>query len=147
VNVYSGGSCTSGSDGGGGDAGTGTLTPGGTAPATPLTHGAAASPFSLNTSSLGWSAGSYGQSSLIGIAVVDTAGNVSPLSNVVCVTHVQVSGFWDSYCAAHGMTDTTACANNYRGCSVALPSRREDPVAIGLGALAVGLFLVRRRRR
>lgn len=130
-----------------GDGGTSSLVPGATAPSTTLASLAASNPATLQASLLGWSTGTYGQSAAIAIAVVDTAGNVSPLSNVVCASHVQVSGFFDQYCAAHGMTDTTACANNYRGCSVGLPSRRIDLAACALGLLVAGVFVARRRAR
>lgn len=130
-----------------GDGGTSTLMQNAAPPSTYTQQASASSPVSVTTSTFGWTAGTYGQSVAIAIATVDTAGNVSNLSNVVCATHVAVSGFWDEYCASHGMTDPTACANNYRGCSVGLPTRRWDLSACGVGLLVAGLFVSRRRRR
>lgn len=148
VNVYAGGTGCGGStgDGGGADAGTttGTLVAGGMAPSTPLATLSAASPAVLQTSLLGWAAGSYGETQSIAIAVVDTAGNVSPLSNVVCATHVQVTGFWEQYCAEHGMT-LAQCTHNYSSCSVGVPGRRTDLGAVGVGAIALGLLFARRK--
>lgn len=148
VNVYSGGACSSSSsDGSGADGGTGTLTAGGAAPATALATLGASNPATLQTSLLGWSSSSYGESTAIAIAVVDTAGNVSTLSNVVCAQHVRVTGFWEQYCAEHGMPDIAQCTANYHGCSVGLPGRRTDLGAIAFVALVVGLGSARRARR
>lgn len=139
-------------DGGGADAGSGTTTAlvsGGAAPSTSMAiaSGSATSPISVDTSTLGWSSASYGETAAIAIAVADSASNVSPLSNVVCVTHVHVSGFWEQYCASHGMTDTAACADRYRGCSVATPSRRRELAPWVVGLAVLGLWIVRRRSR
>ncbi|MFO0681464.1 MAG: hypothetical protein U0234_05420 [Sandaracinus sp.] len=140
------------SDGGGADAGTGTTTTlvsGGAAPSTStaIASPSATSPISVNTSTLGWTSANYGESAAIAIAVADSAGNISPLSNVVCVQHVHVTGFWEQYCASRGMTDTTACADHYRGCAVATPSRRRELTPWLVGLAMLGVWLARRRSR
>jgi len=140
VYVYAAAGCA-------GDGGVAPLTAGVAPPASHIHMTSASSPISLDTSLLHWSPGTYGEQASIGIAVIDSAGNLSNLSNVECATHVHVSGFWDQYCAEHGMTDTAACAGSYRGCSVALPGRREDLGAWIIGFVVLGLFAARRRRR
>ena len=123
------------------------LVGGGPAPSMTLwTIASSSNPINLDTARLGWSNAHYGETVAIAIAVVDSAHNVSPLSNVVCASHIVVTGFWDAYCAAHGMSDA-ACASYYRGCSVGTPSRRNDPLGLGLGLVIAGLFVLRRRRR
>ncbi len=140
VNVYVDPTgCASGGDGG---ASTSTLVAGQVAPDTAYASPSASSPISVSTSGLGWGSGSYGQTAAIAIAAVDTAGNVSVLSNVVCATHVQVSGFFDAYCAELSEAE---CAAYYRGCSVAMPGGRTDWSAIGLGLLVLGGLVLRRR--
>jgi hypothetical protein len=98
------------------------------------------------TNFTGWTSTTYGQTGAIAITVTDTAGNVSVLSNVVCVSHVVVTGFWEQYCAEHGMT-VAQCTANYHGCSVALPGRRTDLGAIAALAAVLGLLFARRTRR
>ena len=136
-------------DANGVDAGTSTssLMGGGTAPSTHLLATSAASPINLNTSLLGWSTAAYGEMDSVAIATVDSAGNTSPLSNVVCVQHVLVTGFWEQYCAEHGMPDIAQCTANYHGCSVGAPGPRTDLSAVAFGLSVLGLLGARRRRR
>jgi len=135
-------------DGNGADAGTttSTLVAAGPAPGTHLLASSATSPITVSTSAFGWSSGSYGETVSVAIATVDSAGNVSPLSNVVCVQHVLVTGFWEQYCAEHGMPDVAQCTANYHGCSVGLPGRRVDLSAVAF-ALGVGAVVIARRGR
>lgn len=142
VNVYVDPTgCASTGDGG---ASSSTLVAGQVPPATAYSSPSASSPISVSTSGLGWGSGTYGQTAAIAIAAVDTAGNVSVLSNVVCATHVQVSGFFNAYCAEHHLSEAE-CAAYYRGCSVALPGRRTDWSALAIGMLVLGAFVLRRR--
>jgi MYXO-CTERM domain-containing protein len=136
-------------DGGGGDAGTttSTLLAGGPVPGSPIASSSATSPISFDTSALHWSSSHYGETAAIAIAVSDSGSNYSMLSNVVCLEHVHIDGFWDQYCAEHGMTDTTACAHNYSGCSIGVAPRRADLGAWIAGLAVVGLLVARRRRR
>lgn len=87
----------------------------------------------------------YGEYAAVGVTLLDRARNESKLSNVVCIQRVQVSGFWDAYCAEHGMTDPAMCRAQY-GCS-ARPGRAGRAAGI-LGAIGLALaFLVTRRAR
>lgn len=105
------------------------------------------SPAVISTASFGWgSDSSYSASGALAITVTDSAGNVSTLSNVVCVQHVPVMGFWDAYCASHGMT-AEQCTHNYSGCSVSTPSRRIDLGALAGLALVFGAIAFRGARR
>lgn len=91
----------------------------------------------------------YGQSVPVAVTLVDLARNESVLSNVACLTRVQVEGFWDAYCREHGYPDTVdgraACRAAYDGCS-ASPGRGS---ASGLALLvsALVMFVVRRAVR
>ncbi len=137
---------------GGGDGGTGSssvLMAGAPPPTSALVHTVPSlgTSGSVPTSALtGWASGTYGQSGAIAITVLDSAGNESMLSNVICVQHVRVTGFWEQYCAEHGMT-TAQCTSNYHGCSVGVPSRRLDLGALGLLGAALGLLVARGTRR
>jgi MYXO-CTERM domain-containing protein len=75
-----------------------------------------------------------GQTAAVAITAEDQAGNESPFSQVVCVTRVMTTDYCDLL-----MMEGKQCED---GCSCS--SGRSDPVAIGL--LALGLFVVRRRR-
>ena len=139
------------SDTGGVDAGasSGALVAGGVPPASLLVfeqRSQSITSAAVPAATLGWSAASYGQRGAFAVSVLDNAFNPSRLSNVVCAEHVSVTGFWNRYCTEHGLT-VAECSARYRGCSVALPSRRPDLVMIAALTLLLGAVLVRRRVR
>jgi hypothetical protein len=83
-----------------------------------------------------------GESALVAVTVLDTARNESVFSNVACIERVTVAGFWDAYCAEHGLT-LEECRQRYSGCA-ALPGRR--PLGwIWLVGIAALLLVVGRR--
>ncbi len=87
-----------------------------------------------------------GEQAVVAVAVRDAAGNQSVLSELICVTRVNVAGFWDAYCASHGYpSDVAACRDDYAGCA-ATPGRRAPIGALLLG-LAVVALTARRRRK
>ncbi len=151
VYVYAAAGCSGAtSDANGVDGGTTTSTlvagqPPGSA--TKILMSSATSPIIIDTSLLGWTAGHYGEMNSIAISTVDSATNISNLSNVVCVQHVQVTGFWKQYCAEHGMPDIAQCTANYHGCSVGAPGPRTDFTAVAFGLGILGVLGARRRRR
>lgn len=133
---------------GGGDGGTSTLMPGGTPPGTYFARVMGGSPTSasLSSTALGLD---YGESAAVAVTLVDLARNESRLSNVVCVTRVDVSGFWDAYCAGSGLT-LEECRARYSSCSCAVPGRRgpgSAAPALVLGCALAGLALARTRAR
>lgn len=137
-------------DGGGSDAGVGgSLVAGGTPPASLLVYEQRSQSITTATipiASLGWAAGTYGQRGSIAVSVLDNAFNPSVLSNVVCAEHVNVTGFWNQYCAERGLP-LAECSSQYGGCSVGLPTRRPDLLMIvALGSVLGALFARRRTR-
>jgi MYXO-CTERM domain-containing protein len=150
VNVYFD---PNGCAGGTADGGTGTsavLTPGTVPPASARVYTQLSSSItstSVAAATLGWTSATHGQRGAIAVTVMDNARNTSVLSNVVCVEHVVVTGFWEQYCAAHGMPDIAQCTANYHGCSVGTPSNRTDLGALAWMTAVGGLFFVRRSRR
>jgi hypothetical protein len=74
----------------------------------------------------------------IGVAVVDGAGNVGPLSNVVCGEPVPVADFWRLYYDAGGRAGGGFCSLE----SVGMPAGTS-----GLGALMVASMVAMIRRR
>jgi hypothetical protein len=140
-----GGSST---DGGGADAGVGgSLVAGTTPPASLLVYeqrSQSITSASIPTSSLGWAASTYGQRGAIAVSVLDNAFNPSNLSNVVCAEHLQVSGFWNQYCAEHGLS-LDECSSRYGSCSMGLPNRRADSTMIAALGLFLGALVARRR--
>jgi MYXO-CTERM domain-containing protein len=82
----------------------------------------------------------------VAVTTIDRARNESVLSNVVCVQRVAVRGFWDDYCAEHGLAPED-CRENY-SCAVSAPGsdRRAAGGALALlGLTAIALVLRRRR--
>jgi len=140
---FDAGGCT----GGDGGAGSSSLVAGQAAPVSGgIMVTSNTSPANVSTASFGWGSDtSYTASGALALTVTDSAGNVSTLSNVVCVTHVRVTGFWEQYCAEHGLT-VDQCTHNYSGCSVGLPGRRTDLGALGVLSIVVGLWFRRRAR-
>ncbi len=133
VDVYAAAGCSGASaDGSGVDAGLGgTLVAGGTAPSTHLLRASAVSPITLDTALLGWSTSHYGETVAMAIAAVDSSGNISPLSNVVCAEHVAPPAPPPSGCS----------------CSVGRPRRRSELGAAGLALGALAALIGRRVRR
>lgn len=134
---------------GSGDGGTGSsvLVEDGTPPAsiTPVTiTGGSPTSGAVNLSFL-----DYGESVPVAVTLVDLARNESVLSNVACLTRVQVEGFWDAYCRENGYPDTVdgraACRAAYDGCS-ASPGRGNGS-ALALLVSALVMFVVRRAVR
>ncbi len=139
------GGCGGATDGGVG----GALVAGTVPPASLLVyqqHSQSITSASVPAASLGWPAATYGQRGAIAVTVLDNAFNPSLLSNVVCADHVSVTGFWNQYCADHGLS-LADCTARYRGCSVGLPSRRTDLTMIAALAAIMGVLFVRRRAR
>ena len=85
-----------------------------------------------------------GGSALVAVTVLDTARNESVFSNVACVERVTVAGFWDAYCAEHGLS-ASECQQRYSGCT-ALPGRRHMGW-IGLVGVSALLMVLSRRSR
>ena len=102
---------------------------------------------SIAATNFGWSSSLHGQTGALAITVTDSAGNVSVLSNVVCVQHVLVTGFWEQYCAEHGMPDIAQCTANYHSCAVGTPSPHTDFSAVLFGVGVLGVLGARRSRR
>lgn len=86
-----------------------------------------------------------GDGKAVAIILVDRAGNESPLSNVSCVTRVNVDGFWDAYCRDRGLT-LEACRAQYSGCSCAAigAGRGAGPALLLVAGLALALAVRRR---
>lgn len=137
VYVDTAGSCGSG-DGGSGSS---TLVEGGTPPATATVTVMGGSPTSatVNLESLGLA---YGDSVPVAVTLVDLARNESVLSNVACLTRVQVEGFWDAYCRENGLSEAE-CRARYGGCSAAPARRGAHSILFGVG---LALLIALRRR-
>jgi hypothetical protein len=132
----------------GGDGGTSTLVAGSVPPGSPVfeSYSSSISTATIPIASLSWDGATYGQRGAVAVTVLDSARNESVLSNVVCIEHVTVSGFWNQYCADRGLT-VEECNARYSGCSVGLPSRRVDLGVLSVLAAVLGVWLVRRRGR
>jgi hypothetical protein len=70
----------------------------------------------------------------------DMAGNVSPLSNVVCMQRVETTDFFDN------CEDDDECKDGFDSCSVSPASRTRGLVGLGF-LLALGVVLAVRRGR
>jgi hypothetical protein len=137
---------------GGGDGGTAssTLIPGGTPPsaATLTVTGGSPTSATLDAGALGLA---VGQSAVIAVSVRDLARNESVLSNLACITRVEVEGFWEAYCREQGLPvndGSTACRDRYDGCSVGTPSARGSAwrPALALSILALSFVGARIRK-
>ena len=131
--VDTGGTCGSG-DGGAADS---TLRPGGPPPSTATVTVTGGSPTSasVNLSTLGLD---YGESVPVAVTLVDLARNESVLSNVACLTRVQVEGFWSAYCRENGLSGEE-CRARYGGCS-ASPRARSRGLLAALVFVALGVL-------
>lgn len=89
----------------------------------------------------------YGEYAAVAITTMDLARNESVLSNVVCVQRVELSGFWDAYCAERGVTDPAMCRAQYSGCA-ATPGRGSAPsLAMAMLGIALAFVMSRGARR
>lgn len=127
---------------------TSTLVAGATPPASAFTTVTGGSPTTatIDASSLGLT---YGQSFAVAVSIIDLARNESVLSNVACVTYVQVEGFWDAYCREQGL-DAAACRARYDGCSVGAPGGGRTSLvrsSFVVSLMAVAFFAARLRTR
>lgn len=114
----------------------------GSAPSgTPVATNQSATPSAIETSgaALGLD---YDQSAAVAVTFVDRARNESVLSNVVCVSRVQVPGFWDSYCAERGLS-VEACRQRYGSCAT---STGRSSAALPIAGLGLALLALMRRR-
>jgi hypothetical protein len=92
----------------------------------------------------------YGGYAAVAVTLVDRARNESPLSNVVCVQRVRISGFWDAYCAERGIP-VSECRDRVAGCAIAPSGRRPltggTMLELVVGAVAFSALIGRRARR
>ena len=89
----------------------------------------------------------YGEYAAVAVTTMDLARNESVLSNVVCLQRVELSGFWDAYCAERGITDPAMCRAQYSGCA-ATPGRGSAPsLAIAMLGIAIAFVMSRAARR
>jgi hypothetical protein len=143
VYVDTSGTCGAG-DGGAADS---TLRPGGPAPSTATVTVTGGSPTSASVD-LGALGLDYGESVPVAVSLVDLARNESVLSNVACLTRVQVEGFWSGYCRENGLSEAE-CQARYGGCSAAAGSgpRSRRGARRGARAVAARAGVGRRARR
>ena len=87
-------------------------------------------------------AGGTGGQHAVAIRAVDNAGNVGPISEVVCVSQIDVQTFWDEYCGTEGHP---ACTSS--GCSVTPEEPARSSGAPWLLLAPLALIFVRRRIR
>lgn len=81
-----------------------------------------------------------GDVAAVAVVAVDTAGNMSALSEVVCVHVIPTDGFWDVY-EAEGGDAAQGCP-----CTAMGPAQLEGALPIGLAIGWLGLVSRRRRR-
>ena len=86
-----------------------------------------------------------GEFAAVAVVLIDRAHNESVLSEVACVQRVQVSGFWDAYCAERGM-DVATCSDSF-GCAVTSPGARTGGAAALWIAVFAAVGVVMRRAR
>jgi MYXO-CTERM domain-containing protein len=93
----------------------------------------------------------YDAYAAVGVVFVDRARNVSGLSNIVCVRRVEVTSFWERYCAERGLATAgdggTGCSARYASCAVTAPGSSSRAAVAVLAPLGLALLTLVRRRR